>query len=114
MTPSLRFRSKKDDALGAARIALRAIKDSSEAFPPLRSVVSAALVVWDTSDVSLLAKITSHVTHTSLQRVKSNKKDCRRLASRAVEQIHGIWRQTKDYGEEVPPEVQRSLTEIQQ
>jgi hypothetical protein len=49
--PGLRFRSKKADALEAARITLRAIRDSSEAFPPLKSVVAATLIVWDTSKV---------------------------------------------------------------
>src|SRR4051794_29781274 len=48
-----------------------------------------------------------------LQKVKSNKKDCKQLARRAVETLHDIWRQTKDHGEDLPVEVQESIDNIE-
>jgi hypothetical protein len=45
--------------------------------------------------------------------VKSNKKDCQRLANRAAEIVGDIWRQTKDFGVDLPVEAQQSVEEIE-
>ena len=47
------------------------------------------------------------------QKVKSNKKGCKRLARRATEIVGDIWRQTKDYGVKLPVEAQQSVEEIE-
>jgi len=77
-------------------MALRAVRDSAEAFPPLKSAAAAVLIVWDMSE-----------------KAKSNKEDCKRLARRATEIVSDIWRQTKDYGVELPVEVRRSVDDIE-
>ncbi|KAJ6467275.1 hypothetical protein C8R45DRAFT_1219091 [Mycena sanguinolenta] len=84
------------DALDAAKVALQAIQASTDAFPPLKSVVSAALVL-----VEMTEKITS------------NKAECERLAERAAQIVQDIWRQTKDFNVELPAEVERSVAEIE-
>ncbi|KAJ6458543.1 hypothetical protein C8R45DRAFT_1031880 [Mycena sanguinolenta] len=84
------------DALDAAKVALQAIQASTDAFPPLKSVVSAALVLVGMSE-----------------RIKSNKAECERLAERAAQLVQDIWRQTKDFNVELPAEVERSVVEIE-
>jgi len=53
--------------------ALTALKESSDAFPPLKSVVAGVLHIGDLSE-----------------KVKSNKEECRKLASRAQETLDRI------------------------
>lgn len=53
---SMSFRSKKEkrcegDVLAAAEVALRAIKECTDAYPPLKSVAAAAIVVIEMSQV---------------------------------------------------------------
>ncbi|KAJ6467302.1 hypothetical protein C8R45DRAFT_1106075 [Mycena sanguinolenta] len=43
----------------------------------------------------------------------SNKAECERLAERAAQIVQDIWRQTKDFNVELPPEVERSVVEIE-
>jgi hypothetical protein len=45
--------------------------------------------------------------------VKSNKKDCQRLASRGTKIVGDIWRQTKDFGVDLPTEARESVEEIE-
>ena len=52
MVPHLR--NKKGTALAAAGVALRAVRDATDAFPPLKSAVAAVIVVWDMSKVRIL------------------------------------------------------------
>jgi hypothetical protein len=112
-------RSKtKHSTLAAARIALRAIRDSSDAFPPLKSAAGAMIVVWDMSEVIFFLFLlpSLHITHikpAGHQKVKSNKKDCQLLANRAAEIVGDIWRQTKDFGVDLPVEAQQSVEEIE-
>lgn len=47
--------SKKSDALAAAGVALRAVRDSADALPQLKSVASAVLIVVEMSKVRLFA-----------------------------------------------------------
>jgi hypothetical protein len=47
-----RLSRKKYSTVAAARTALRAVRDSSHAFPPLQSAAAALLIVWDMSEVS--------------------------------------------------------------
>jgi hypothetical protein len=57
-----------------------------------------------------------HVTDigpTEYQKVKSNKKDCQRLASRGTKIVGDIWRQTKDFGVDLPVEARESVEEIE-
>ena len=54
----LKLRGSKTTSLAAARVALRAIRDSSDGFPPLKSVVSAIMIIWEMSEVSFLLLLT--------------------------------------------------------
>jgi len=91
-----RLRKNKGDILAGAVVTLRAIRDSSEVFPPLKSVVAAVVTIWEMS-----------------RKVKSNKKDCMQLASRLTEIVHDLLRQTKDYGDQLPLEAQHSIAQIE-
>ncbi|KAJ6453313.1 hypothetical protein C8R45DRAFT_1192914 [Mycena sanguinolenta] len=84
------------DALDAAKVALQAIQASTDAFPPLKSVVSAALVLVEMTE-----------------RIKSNKEVCKHLAERAAQIMQDIWRQTKDFNDELPAEVERSVVDTE-
>ncbi|KAJ6469883.1 hypothetical protein C8R45DRAFT_1078552 [Mycena sanguinolenta] len=84
------------DASDAAKVALQAIQASTDAFPPLKSVVSAALVMLEMTE-----------------RVGLNKAECEHLAERAAQIVQDIWRHTKDFNVELPAEVQRSVVEIE-
>jgi len=88
--------ASKKTSLAATGVALRAIRDSADAFPPLKSTAAGMLIVWG-----------------AIEKVKSNKKDCRRLAQRATSIVNDIWRQTKDYGVDLPVECQQSVEEIE-
>ncbi|KAJ6469978.1 hypothetical protein C8R45DRAFT_1105069 [Mycena sanguinolenta] len=83
------------DALDAAKVALQAIQVSTDAFPPLKSVVSAALVLVEMTE-----------------KIKSNKEACKHI-ERAAQIVQDSWRQTKDFNVELPPEVERSVVEIE-
>lgn len=81
----MNLRPSKKTAVAAARVVLRSIRDSSDGFPPLKSVAAAMMVVWDMNE-----------------KVKSNRKDWRRLACRAMEIVGDVWQQTKDCDHAVP------------
>jgi hypothetical protein len=61
----MNLRASKKTSLAAARVALRAIRDSSDGFPPLKSVAAAMMVAWDTSEVRFLSPLL-HVTRMTL------------------------------------------------
>ncbi|KAJ6458528.1 hypothetical protein C8R45DRAFT_1183540 [Mycena sanguinolenta] len=84
------------DALDATTVALKAIQASADAFPPVKSVVSAALVLVEMTE-----------------RIKSNKAECEHLAERAAQIVQDIWRQTKDFDDELSAEVERGVVEIE-
>jgi hypothetical protein len=46
--------NKKGNTLVATGVALRAVRDATDAFPPLKSAVAAVAVVWDVSEVRIL------------------------------------------------------------
>ncbi|KAJ6469980.1 hypothetical protein C8R45DRAFT_937612 [Mycena sanguinolenta] len=83
-------------AFDATKVALKAIQASTDACPPLKSVVSAALVLLEMSE-----------------RIKSNKGECEHLAEWAAQIVQDIWRQTKDFDVELPAEVERNVAEIE-
>ncbi|KAJ6548872.1 hypothetical protein B0H19DRAFT_194668 [Mycena capillaripes] len=68
------------DALAATKLALNAIQASTDAFPPLKFVVSAVIVILELSE-----------------KPKSNKKGCEHIAHRSAQLVQDIWRQTKDF-----------------
>ncbi|KAF8207926.1 hypothetical protein K438DRAFT_2013312 [Mycena galopus ATCC 62051] len=84
------------DAFAAITITLKAIQASTDAFPPLKSAVSAVIVVLELSE-----------------KVKSNKKACERIAIRSAKLVEDIWGQTKDFSVVLPSEVQKSVVEIE-
>src|SRR5271154_5419344 len=91
---------------------LRAIRDSGDAFPPLKSAAAAIVTVSDICDVRFHFELFSKLLMNP-QNVKSNNKDCKRLIGRATEIVDDIWRQTKWYGPELPVEVQESIDEME-
>jgi hypothetical protein len=76
-------------------IILRAVRDSADVFPPLKSAAATVLTLMEMS-----------------QKVNSNRQDCKDLAIRAADIFQDILRQTKDYGE-LPTEVQDSIDQIE-
>ncbi|KAJ7709230.1 hypothetical protein B0H16DRAFT_1745993 [Mycena metata] len=83
------------DAFAAARVALNAIQASTDAFPPLKSAVSAVIVVLELSE-----------------KAKSNKKGCEHIAKRSAQLVQDIWRQTKDFDVALPAAVKESIVHI--
>ncbi|KAJ7614796.1 hypothetical protein FB45DRAFT_248190 [Roridomyces roridus] len=84
------------DALDATKVALKAIRASSDACAPLKSGVSAALVLLEMSE-----------------KMKRNKADSKTLAERAAQLVLDIWGQTKDLNGRLPDEVERCILEIE-
>ncbi|KAJ6469923.1 hypothetical protein C8R45DRAFT_1166440 [Mycena sanguinolenta] len=84
------------DAVDTTKVTLKAIQASADACPPLKSGVSAALVLLEMSE-----------------RIKSNKAECEHFAECAAQIVQDIWRQTKDFNVELPAEVERSVSEIE-
>ena len=48
---------KKKTSLAAALVALVAIRDSAEGFPPLKSVAASIIIMWDMTEVSFLSSL---------------------------------------------------------
>ncbi|KAF8178334.1 hypothetical protein K438DRAFT_2021971 [Mycena galopus ATCC 62051] len=84
------------DAFAAAKVALNAIQASTDAFPPLKSCVSAVIVLWEMSE-----------------KIKSNKKGCEHIVERSAQIVEGIWRQTKSFNVVLPAEVVESVVQIE-
>ncbi|KAJ7348163.1 hypothetical protein DFH08DRAFT_158074 [Mycena albidolilacea] len=85
------------NAFAATKVTLKAIQASTDAFPPLKSVVSAVIVVLELS-----------------QQVKSNKKECDHIAKRSTQLVQDILRQTKDFDVALPAEVEESVVQIEE
>ncbi|KAJ7602893.1 hypothetical protein FB45DRAFT_964523 [Roridomyces roridus] len=88
-------RMTSSDALDATKVTLRVIQASADAFPPLKSAVSGVLVVLDLTE-----------------NVRSNKKGCKHIATRAAQLVQDIWSQTKDLDIVLPSEVKESIRQI--
>jgi hypothetical protein len=56
MSVQLRNRKGARDASAAARVALLAIRDATDVFPPIKSVVAAVIILWDMSQVSIFSR----------------------------------------------------------
>jgi len=84
------------DAFAATKVILKAIQASTDAFAPLKSVVSAVIVVLELSET-----------------VKSNKKGCEHIAERSTQLVQDIWTQTKDFDVALPAEVEESVVKIE-
>ncbi|KAJ7227440.1 hypothetical protein GGX14DRAFT_629936 [Mycena pura] len=93
----LRIRSprKASDALAATTVTLKAIQASTDACTPLKSVVSAVIVLLELSE-----------------KIRSNKKGCEHIAKRSAKLVQDIWAQTKDFDVALPAEVEQSIVEI--
>ncbi|KAJ7913726.1 hypothetical protein B0H13DRAFT_2465735 [Mycena leptocephala] len=83
------------DAFAATKVTLNALQASTDAFPPLKSAVSAVIVLLELRE-----------------KAKSNKKGCEHIAKRSAQLVQDIWRQTKDFGVALPGEVEGSVVQI--
>jgi Zn-dependent oligopeptidase len=101
------------DALAAAQVTLNAIQASADAFPPLKSAASAAIVFLEMSKVSFQVQHTSRLLTSTPQKLKSNKKGCNHIAERSAQLVQDIWRQAKDFGIALPAEVKESVVQIE-
>ncbi|KAF8211769.1 hypothetical protein K438DRAFT_2011246 [Mycena galopus ATCC 62051] len=81
------------DAFAATKVALNAIQASADALPPLKSGVSAVIVLLEMSE--------------------SNKKGCAHVAERLAQIVQDIWRQTKIFDVALPAEVVQSVVQIE-
>jgi hypothetical protein len=57
--------ASKKTSLAATGVALRAIRDSADAFPPLKSTAAGMLIVWGAIEVSVLLLLL-HVPYMTL------------------------------------------------
>lgn len=51
----MNFLASKKTTLAATGVVLRAIRDSADAFPPLKSTAAGMLIVWGAIEVSVLS-----------------------------------------------------------
>ncbi|KAF8214364.1 hypothetical protein K438DRAFT_2009318 [Mycena galopus ATCC 62051] len=84
------------DAFAATKVALNAIQASTDAFPPLKSGVSAVIVLLEMSE-----------------KIKSNKKGCTHIVERSAQIVQDIWRQTQNFNLTLPVEVVESVAQIE-
>ncbi|KAJ7932131.1 hypothetical protein B0H13DRAFT_2263381 [Mycena leptocephala] len=93
-----RFHSTRitSDAFAATKVALKAIQASTDTCAPLKSGVSAAIILLEMSE-----------------KVKSNKKGCKHVAKRSAKLVQDIWTQTNDIRAALPAEVLESVSEIE-
>jgi hypothetical protein len=80
------------DAFAAPKVTLTAIQASTDAFPPLTSVVSAVIVVLELSEVSFRLQLVSQLACSrtivsTVQKAKANKKGCERIAKRSAQLV---------------------------
>jgi hypothetical protein len=106
------------DAFDATKVTLKAIQASTDAFAPLKSVVSAVLVILDGIEVGsrlqhVFQVACSRTTVSTFQKVRSNKKGCAHIAERSAKLVQDIWRQTKDFNVALPAEVEKSVIQIE-
>ncbi|KAJ7831284.1 hypothetical protein B0H13DRAFT_1915505 [Mycena leptocephala] len=73
-----------------------ALRDSADAFPPLKSVASGVLALWDTAEVL------------PIQRVKTSKEKAQMLSRRALEILEGLADAVPDPSN-IPPPVLASI-----
>lgn len=114
-----RKRKKRDDVLAAAAVTIRAVRDSADVFPPLKTAASALITICEMIQVSSLRGV--HLMSSTeirrsfdlAQRVKTNKEECIQVANRASQIIHDIYMQTKDYEDRLPDEVKSSVKAIE-
>ncbi|KAF7347326.1 hypothetical protein MVEN_01488100 [Mycena venus] len=85
------------DAYAVTKVTLKAIQASTDACAPLKSVVSAVIVVLEL-----------------IEKVKSNKKECEHIAKRSTQLVQDILRQTKNFGVALPAEVEESVVQIEE
>jgi hypothetical protein len=55
--------ASKKTSLAATGVALRAIRDSADAFPPLKSTAAGMLIVWGAIEVSEVLSLLLHVLY---------------------------------------------------
>lgn len=90
----LRRRKKRDkqDAFAATKIMLCGIRDAADAFPPLKSVTAALLIVWEISQVSTHYNFLVHVPDSVAEHRKQS-----RTKKRAYRLPIGRWRSLATY-----------------
>ncbi|KAF8214783.1 hypothetical protein K438DRAFT_1802173 [Mycena galopus ATCC 62051] len=92
-------------AFAATKVTLNAIQASTDALPPLKSGVSAVIVLLEMSEMSIPAF--------SSPKIKSNKKGCEHIADRSAQIVQDIWKQTKNFDVALPAEVVQSVVQIE-
>ncbi|KAJ7923357.1 hypothetical protein B0H13DRAFT_1980437 [Mycena leptocephala] len=100
---STRSTRMTSDVFAATMVTLKAIQASTDAFAPLKSAVSAVIVVWELSETIV----------STVQKVKTNKKGCEHIAERSAQLVQDIWRQIKDFDVALPAEVEKSVVQIE-
>ncbi|KAJ7639578.1 hypothetical protein FB45DRAFT_906045 [Roridomyces roridus] len=83
------------DAGDGILVSLRALRASTDTFPPLKSAVSAALVLLEMSE-----------------KIKRNKAESKNLAERAARLVSDIWGQTRDL-KALPGEVESCILDVE-
>lgn len=111
--PLFRPTRNTSDAFAAMKVTLNAIQACTDAYPALKSCISAAIVVVEMCEVCFeILSSKARLTVLPVQKIKSNKKGCARIAEHSARVVQDIWRQTTDLRLELPVEVKESVSDI--
>ena len=93
-----------------ARAFIVALRDSADAFPPLKSTAAGIMSLWDAVEVSSMSKYTILLNVISdVQQFKTNKKEWNNLASLITERVASI---AKQAGSHPPPDLVTNIDKL--
>src|ERR1700761_5996161 len=94
----------------SARAFIAALRDSADAFPPLKSTAAGILTLWDAVEVSTMPNYSVSLNVTSdMQQFKTNKSEWNNLASLITERVASIAQQA---GSDPPPDLVSNIEKL--
>src|ERR1700761_9239762 len=93
-----------------ARAFIAALRDSTDAFPPLKFTAAGILILWDAVEVSTVSNysVLRNVT-SDMQQFKTNKTEWNNLASLITERVASIAQQA---GSDPPPDLASNIEKL--
>ena len=82
VTDEKKFELWKSSATATAKLFLRAVKESADAFPPLKSVVGGLCFILDNYEVQYSLSMHNHCVHKCPQQTRANKQAIESLVPR--------------------------------
>lgn len=93
-----------------ARAFISALRDSADAFPPLKSTAAGIMILWDAVEVSNMSNHAALLNTTSgTQQFKTNKTEWNNLASLITERVASIAQQA---GKDPPPDLASNIAKL--